>query len=76
MCTGEEVRWSAQSKQFDETIQRLTGDCAVAAGFVGYLGAFNKEFRELLLQREFIGTCQQLRIPVTPDLKVGICLSA
>ena len=28
---GEEVRWTAQSKEFDQTIQRLTGDCAMAS---------------------------------------------
>lgn len=68
---GEESRWSAQSREFGEVIQRLTGDCAVAAGFVGYLGAFNRQFRELLLQRDFIGACQRLRVPVTPDLQVS-----
>lgn len=43
----------------------------MAAGFVGYLGAFNRQFRELLLQREFIGACQRLRVPVTPELQVS-----
>lgn len=28
---GEEVRWTAMSRQFDETIARLTSDCAVAS---------------------------------------------
>lgn len=28
---GEEVRWTAQSRAFDDTIARLAGDCAVAS---------------------------------------------
>eukprot|EP00884_Botryococcus_braunii_P013306 jgi/Botrbrau1/21977/Bobra.0790s0001.1 len=31
---GEQTRWTEQSKAFDETIQRLTGDCVVASSFV------------------------------------------
>ena len=54
---GEEIRWTEQSKQFDLQIQRLTGDCALASSFVSYLGPFNKEFRDLLCQRDFYGDC-------------------
>eukprot|EP00798_Chlamydomonas_sp_ICE-L_P031303 gene31303-6451_t len=68
---GEEVRWTAQSKEFDSAIQRLTGDCALASGFVSYLGPFNKEFRELLLNRDIYGDCMKLNIPVTPDMQVS-----
>lgn len=39
--------------------------------FVSYLGPFNKEFRELLLSRDFYASCVQLGIPVTKDLQVG-----
>ena len=39
--------------------------------FVSYLGPFNKEFREVLLLRDFVGCCTRLGIPVTKDLKVG-----
>ena len=28
---GEEVRWTQQSKLFDDTISRLIGDCAIAS---------------------------------------------
>lgn len=52
-----------QSKEFDSQIQRLTGDCAVASAFVSYLGPFNKEFRELLMSRDFYGDCIKLNIP-------------
>jgi hypothetical protein len=60
-----------QSKEFDSQIQRLTGDCAVASAFVSYLGPFNKEFRELLMSRDFYGDCIKLNIPVTQNIEVG-----
>jgi hypothetical protein len=68
--TGEEARWTLQSKEFDAQIQRLTGDCAVASAFVSYLGPFNKEFRELLMTRDFYGDCIKLSIPVTQNIEV------
>ena len=67
---GEEVRWTEQSKQFDLQIQRLTGDCALASSFVSYLGPFNKEFRDLLLQRDFYGDLTSRGVPVTENLDV------
>lgn len=67
---GEEVRWTAQSKEFDQTIQQLTGDCALASAFVSYLGPFNKEFRELLMTRDFYQDCIKLNIPITPNMQV------
>jgi dynein heavy chain len=72
---GEEVRWKAQAAQFSHTISRLIGDCAVASSFVSYLGPFNKEFRELLLTRDFYGTCVRLGIPCTKDLEVASFLA-
>ena len=51
------------------------GDCAVASSFVSYLGPFNREFRELLLARDFAGACTRMRIPATPDLKVSAFLA-
>lgn len=68
---GEEARWTAQSAEFAGQIQRLTGDCALAASFVSYLGPFNKEFRELLLARDFTGDLVRAGVPCTTNLAVS-----
>ena len=47
----------------------------MASSFVSYLGPFNREFRELLLARDFAGACTRMRIPATPDLKVSAFLA-
>jgi dynein heavy chain len=39
---------------------------------VSYLGPFNKEFRELLINRDFYGDCLQLGIPVTTGMQVCV----
>ena len=43
----------------------------LACSFVSYLGPFNKEFRELLITRDFYGSCVAMGIPVTKDLRVS-----
>lgn len=73
---GEESRWTLQSKEFDAQIKRLTGDCAVASAFVSYLGPFNKEFRELLMSRDFYQDCITLNIPVTQNIEVRLGATA
>lgn len=133
---GEEARWTAQSRAFDDQIQRLAGDCVLASAFVSYLGElgwigsplfcpslrapslplsflcvlvrslerlllrvrappsrpaaekknpttfetldvnnknkgpFNREFRDLLLGRDFYGGCERLGVPVTQNCEV------
>lgn len=39
-------------------------------------GPFNKEFRELLMSRDFYGDCIKLHVPVTQDIQVGIAAAA
>jgi len=69
--SGEEVRWKRQASEFDDTIQRLSGDCAMASAFVSYLGPFNKEFRDMLLTKVFYQDCLDRGIPVTKNLDVS-----
>lgn len=59
----------------DLIVQIFAGDCATASGFVSYLGPFNKEFRELLLTRDFQAGAQKLNIPASNNLNVTTFLA-
>ena len=52
----------------------VAGDCAIVSSFTSYLGPFNKEFRQLLIERDLVGACARLGVPATPDLKVATFL--
>ena len=67
---GEEARWTEQSKEFDQQKEKLVGDCALASGFLSYLGPFNKEFRTKLLTDDFLKDLQAKAIPVSADLTI------
>ena len=67
---GEKRRWTAQSDAFADEIKRLTGDTALACGFISYVGPFNADFRHLLLTERFTSDCTARGIPLTPNLDV------
>eukprot|EP00928_Gymnodinium_smaydae_P021973 TRINITY_DN18608_c0_g3_i2.p1 TRINITY_DN18608_c0_g3~~TRINITY_DN18608_c0_g3_i2.p1 ORF type:complete len:2564 (-),score=332.72 TRINITY_DN18608_c0_g3_i2:161-7795(-) len=46
--SGENERWTEDSKNFATRRLRLVGDVVLACGFVTYCGPFNAEFRERL----------------------------
>ena len=72
---GEKTRWTQQSQEFADEIQRLVGDCTIASGFVSYLGPFNKEFRDILQTETILADLIKNKIPVSPDINTCKFLS-
>jgi dynein heavy chain len=68
--SGERVRWAADSKQFDNWMKQLVGDCAVACAFVSYCGAFNQDFRLMMINERFRKDCSARNIPVSASIEV------
>jgi len=51
-------------------VTRAAGDCCIASAFVSYLGPFNKEFRDLLIKRDFFSDCKDNDVPVTANMNL------
>ncbi|KAL7443397.1 hypothetical protein ACHAXH_005661 [Discostella pseudostelligera] len=46
--SSENVRWGEEIERLKSSAYTLVGDCMLAAGFVSYVGAFDKDLREEL----------------------------
>jgi dynein heavy chain len=68
--SGERVRWAEDAKQFGTWMKQLVGDCAVACAFVSYCGAFNQEFRLMMIDQRFRADCSRRNIPVSDSIEV------
>jgi dynein heavy chain, axonemal len=68
--SGERVRWAEDSKLFGDEMKRLIGDCAVSCAFVSYCGAFNQEFRLMMINELFRNDCERREIPVSSSIEV------
>lgn len=66
---GERERWTKQSKEFQEQIGRLAGDCLLACAFLSYTGPFNQEFRTQLVGR-WMKDMKKRGIPFSSDFDV------
>ena len=68
---GEKVRWTEDSKQFDQEKKQLLGDAAICAAFIAYAGPFNYTFRtQVLLAQLFRGDVEKRGIPFTDKLVI------
>jgi dynein heavy chain len=68
--SGERIRWAEDSKLFDQKTKQLIGDCAVACAFVSYCGAFNQEYRMMMINKRFRADCVDRNIPVSTAIEV------
>jgi len=64
---GEKVRWTEQSKMFDNQIKCLVGDVLAMCAFMSYSGPFNADFRGRLMTA-WRQELEVAEIPYTPKM--------
>ncbi|OAF69622.1 hypothetical protein A3Q56_02624 [Intoshia linei] len=67
--SGEKIRWTESSKQFESQIHKLVGDVLIATGFLSYAGPFNQEYRSTMIDK----WCREMTmksIPFSDNLNV------
>ena len=62
---SENVRWGKEIERLRGNSLTLVGDCMLAAGFVSYVGAFDKELREELWRVQWSEDLKGRGIPMT-----------
>ncbi|CAF0752391.1 unnamed protein product [Didymodactylos carnosus] len=67
--SGERVRWTEASRNFEAQINRLIGDVLLATGFLSYTGPFNQEFRTILI-KQWRTDMVKRKVPFTEDLNI------
>lgn len=63
---SEKGRWSDAIVRFTEEMQVVHGDVLLASAFVSYVGPFNKEFRDQIMDDNFIKFFKTENIPLSP----------
>ena len=64
---SENVRWGKEIERLKCNASTLVGDCMLAAGFVSYVGAFDKELREELWRSQWSADLRNRGIPMTEN---------
>jgi dynein heavy chain len=66
----ENVRWAKTIEDLKEQAHLLIGDVLLGSAFVSYIGPFSKEFRERVVNNQWLPSVKELEIPMSPDLDI------
>ncbi|CAH8459226.1 unnamed protein product [Dicrocoelium dendriticum] len=73
---SEKERWIEEVATLGSEQKCLLGNTLIAAAFLCYLGPFTNEFRERLINREWLVAIMQDGIPVSEDFRVNSLLAS
>ena len=65
---SEKGRWGDAIVQLGEDQKVVHGDVLLASSFVSYVGPFNKAFRDMIVNDNFLKFFQQNNIPMSPAM--------
>ena len=63
---SESERWNNAIAKLTIDIELVVGDVLLASAFVSYVGPFNKKFREIIIDDEFVTFFKKNNIPSSP----------
>jgi len=63
---SEQDRWSQSIIDLGQYLQVIIGDVLLASAFVSYVGPFNKQFRDIIINDNFIEFFKKNNIPMSP----------
>ena len=71
---GERARWEISILSLDENLKNTVGDCLLAAAFLSYCGPFDSEYRQRLLEGNWLKGVKNLNIPCSADFNFCQCV--
>lgn len=63
---SEQERWVNAIARLEKELEYVAGDVLLASSFVSYVGPFSKEFREVIINDNFIKYFQKNHVPHSP----------
>lgn len=63
---SEKGRWNDAIQKFTDDMKVVHGDVLLSSAFVSYVGPFNKAFRDMIMNDNFIKFFQSENIPMSP----------
>jgi dynein heavy chain len=67
---SERQRWTTDVTNLNGQLTRVFGDCLLTAGFLSYLGPFTFEYRQNLLQGEWVPDIADRKVPHTTPFSI------
>jgi dynein heavy chain len=72
---SESERWNQSIVDLTNDLQLIVGDVLLASSFVSYVGPFNKKYRDIIMQDNFIDFFKKHNIPHSPAANPLIILT-
>lgn len=64
---GEKIRWGEEVERLKVLDSTLVGDVLAASSFISYIGAFNRELRNQLINEQWLPWLKEHNIPMSDD---------
>lgn len=67
---SEREMWIQSGEQLEKQMERTLGDILISVGFISYLGAFTDEYRNRIVNKEWIEGIKQEQIECSDEFRL------